>query len=449
MSIFRAYDIRGIYPKEINKDLAYRIGMAFGKFIGKGKVAIGIDARKSGPELLESLVKGLKEMGLNVVNIGMVPTPLLYFAVAHNKLDGGIMISASHNPKEYNGFKLCKENGLCLSYETGIGEIERFVRSGVKPSNLEGKTEVKNIEDDYINFVLGKVKFERPLRIVIDAGNGSAGKVSCEMFRRLGCEVFELYCEPDGDFPNHIADPLKTETLKDLQQKVLETKSDIGIAYDGDGDRVGFVDENGKILENNKAFVLIIENVLEKNPGSKILYEVLCSKMIEDIIRKEGGIPILSRVGHSYIQSRMFREGCVLGGETSGHYYFQENFNYDDGIFASLKLAELLSRSGNSLSALTKNLPVYFTSEDTRIFCPDDKKFKVIEKLKEKFEKEDYNLLTLDGVKVLLENSWFIARASNTQPAIVLRWEANERKEFERVGKFVRKEVEQMVKAIS
>lgn len=451
MSIFRAYDIRGVYPKELNDGLAYKIGLAFGRFLGEGRIAVGMDVRKSGPSLKENLIKALLEMGLDVTDVGMVPTPLLYFAVAHGKMNAGVMITGSHNPKEFNGIKLCGRNGLCLSYETGIGEVERIVKGGIEPKGLKGKLIKKDVENDYINFVLEKVKFRKPLRIVIDAGNGAAGKVSSDLFRRLGCEVIELYCEPDGDFPNHHPDPLIKETMRDLQAKVLETKVDLGIAFDGDGDRVSFVDEKGELLPDNSAFALIIENVLERNKGAKILYEVLCSKLIEDMIERMKGIPILSRVGHSYIQKTMFDENCLLGGETSGHYYFRENFNYDDGIFAAVKLAELLSRSGKTMSELAKGLPFYLTSDDTRIECPDDKKFKVVENLKERFQKEGKKTVTLDGVKVIFEdkNSWFIARPSNTQPAVVLRWEAKDQEEFKRIGTFVRNEVENEIKAIS
>ena len=451
MSVFRAYDIRGIYPSELNENLAYKIGLAFGKFLGKGRVAVGMDTRKSSPSLKGSVVRGLLESGLDVTDVGMVPTPLLYFAVAKGKMNAGAMITGSHNPKEYNGIKLCGENGVCLSYERGIGEIERMVKEGIKSEGRDGNLEEKNIENDYINFVLGKVNFEKPLRVVIDAGNGIAGKVSSELFRKLGCEVTELYCEPDGNFPNHHPDPLIKETLRDLQAKVLETKADVGIAFDGDGDRVGFVDEKGQAFPDNMAFALIIKNVLEKHKGAKILYEVLCSKLVEDVIREMGGVPILSRVGHSYIQKIMFDENCLLGGETSGHYYFKENFSYDDGIFAAVKLAELLSRSDKTISEMGKELPSYITSDDTRIHCPDEKKFRVVENLRERFRKEGHKIITLDGVKVVFEdkNSWFIVRASNTQPALVLRWEAKDKEEFERIGDFVRKEVEKEIRAIS
>ncbi len=448
MSIFRAYDIRGVFPDQLNEELSYKIGLAFGRFLGKGKVALGMDVRKSSPVLKEGLLKGLIESGLGVIDIGVVPTPLLYFTVAHEKLDGGLMITGSHNPKEYNGVKLCGKNGVCLSYETGIGEVEKLVKGGVVSPKLKGEVEEKRMEKYYINFVTGSVKFGRPLKIVIDAGNGVAGSVSTRIFRKLGCEVIELNCKPDGEFPNHHPDPLVRENLKQLQAKVKETEADLGIAYDGDGDRVGFVNERGEILENNRAFALIIENVLKTNPGGKIIYEVLASKLVEDVIRKMGGIPVISRVGHSYIQRKMFEEGALLGGETSGHYYFRESNNYDDGIYASVKLAELLSSSKKPVSELESSLPEYVTSDETRIYCPDEKKFDVVERLRGKFRGIG-KVITIDGVKVVLENSWFIVRASNTQPALVLRWEAKDKKEFERLEKFVREEVEKEVKSIS
>lgn len=448
MSVFRAYDIRGVYPDQLNGEIAHKIGLAFGKFMGKGTIALGMDVRESGPDLKKNLLKGLVGSGLNVVDIGVVPTPVLYFTVASKGLDGGAMITGSHNPKEYNGVKLCREKGACLSYETGIGEIEKLVGEGIVSPGLEGELTEKRMEGEYVDFVAGKMKFKKPLRIVIDAGNGVAGKVSCEIFRKLGCEVIELNCEPDGRFPNHHPDPLEKENLRELQAKVMETKADLGIGYDGDGDRVGFVDEKGEVFDNNIVFGLIIKNVLGKNPGGKIIYEVLSSKLVGDVIHSNGGVPMISRVGHSYIQKKMFEENCVLGGETSGHYYFRESYNYDDGIFGSAKLAELLSISGKTISELGKELPHYITSDDTRIRCPDEKKFQVVERLRRKFEGMG-KVITIDGVKVILENSWFIVRASNTQPALVLRWEASDEKEFGRVGTFVRKEVENEIKAIS
>lgn len=447
MSVFRSYDIRGIYPDQLNGELAYRIGMAFGKFLGKGSVAVAMDARLSGPDLKKNLIEGMRLSGLDVMDIGMAPTPVLYFTVASMGLDGGAMITGSHNPKEYNGIKLCKKNGLCLSYETGIGEIERLAEKEPNPGESKGALERKDMLEEYADFVAKRMNFGKRLKVVIDPGNGAGGLVAPKIFRKLGCEVVEINGKPDGNFPNHHPDPIVRENLVQLQGKVRETGADAGIAYDGDADRVGFVDEKGDVVPDNNAFALIIENVLRENPGGKIIYEVLSSKLVEDVIEACGGVPVLSRVGHSYIQMKMM-EGAVMGGETSGHYYFRDNYSYDDGIFGSLRLAELLSNSGKGLSELSRGLPKYFTSDDTRIFCPDDKKFKVVEKLAEKFRGSG-EVVEIDGVKVLMDNSWFIVRASNTQPALVLRWEAGNEKEFKRLGKFVKKKVDSEIKSIS
>ena len=448
MSIFRAYDIRGIYPNELNGVIAYKIGLAFGKFIGKSNIALGMDVRKSSPEIKKHLVKGLLASGLNVIDFGVIPTPLLYFAVAYKELDGGAMITGSHNPKEYNGIKLCGKNGLCFSYETGIGEIEKMVSKDIKIKyGKKGKMKRGNIEKEYIDFVLQKINLEKKLKIVIDAGNGTAGKVSSKLFQKMGCEVVELFCEPNGDFPNHHPDPLVKENLETLKSKVKEVDADIGIAYDGDGDRVGFVDDKGNVVENNKVFALLIKSVLEKNHEAKIAYEVLASKLVEDVILMHKGVPIISRVGHSYIQNIMKEEGCLIGGETSGHYYFKENFNYDDGIFASAKLVEIVSKKENSFSSLIESLPKYITSDDTRVYCPDNKKFKVVEYLRKKFEGLG-KLITIDGVKVIEKDKWFIVRASNTQPALVLRWEAKKEKDFNDIRDFILEEVKKAIESV-
>ncbi|MFH1237362.1 MAG: phosphomannomutase/phosphoglucomutase [Candidatus Aenigmatarchaeota archaeon] len=448
MSIFRAYDIRGVYPSQLNGDLAYKIGLAFGAFIGRGTVALGADVRTSSPDLRRNLLRGLTGAGLDVIDVGFVPTPVLYFTVASSGIDGGTMITGSHNAKEYNGIKLCGKKGLCLSYETGIGKVEAMVKAGPQKSGGGGKATEKRMDDAYINFIVKNIRLKRPLSVVIDAGNGVAGRISCALFRKLGCKVTELHCEPDGNFPNHHPDPLVRANLKDLQTKVKEANADVGIAYDGDGDRVGFVDEKGIIIENNKAFALLIKSALAKNSGAKIVQEILSSKLVADVIKSSGGVSIVSKVGHSYIQEIMAREKCILGGETSGHYYFSESYNYDDGIFASAKIAELLSDSKEKLSQMVASLPQYITSDDTRIHCPDDKKFQVVENLKKKLGAMG-RLTIIDGVRVDFKDSWFIIRASNTQPALVLRWEANSESEFKRLEKLVRAEVDKEIASLA
>jgi phosphomannomutase/phosphoglucomutase len=451
MTIFRAYDARGVYPEEINADIAFRIGVAFGRFIGKGTVSVGCDARLSSPELKEAVIRGLSGRGLDVMDIGMIPTQMLYFSVAYLKLDGGIMITASHNPKEYNGFKFCTKNGVSLSYETGIDRIEKWVNEDSGPLKVKGSVQKKDLKKEYMSHVLKHAKIKNGLKIVIDAGNGVGGLVAPDLFRKLGCDVIELFCEPDGRFPNHHPDPLVKENLKALQKAVVSAKADLGIAFDGDADRVSFVNERGDIIENNSVFAILIKDALRDNPGGRILYEILASKMISDVIKSEGGVEVVSRVGHSYIQNTMIEKRCILGGETSAHYFFRESYSYDDGIFAAAKLVSFLSQAGRQISSFVNELPKYFTSDDTRISCDDEKKFKVVEHLKKKFRKNGFEMMTIDGVKVFFrsKNSWFVARASNTQPAIVIRWEAMDKKEFKRVGSFIKGKIENAIKTIS
>ncbi len=450
MTIFRAYDVRGKYPEQVNAKLAMRIGKAFGDYMGGGKIAVGCDSRISSPELKDSVMAGLAEMGAETLDIGVVPTPLLYFAVAYRNLGGGVMITASHNPRGYNGFKFCKKGGISLSYDTGIGEIEKLCKKEIK-GGQDGKIKHLSVDDEYADYVFKKIDIKGKMKVVIDAGNGSAGIITPKIFRRLGFDVIELYCNPDGNFPNHHPDPLIKGNLADLQKRVMEEKADLGIAFDGDGDRVAFVDEKGNIIDNNSAFSLMIREILKERPGSKILYEILCSKLVEDTIRKFGGVPVVSRVGHSFIQAAMIEKKCELGGETSGHYYFSDNYSFDDGIYAAVKLTEFLSRSERDASEHISDLPEYLTSDETRVECPDEKKFRVIDFLKDKFESEGLDLTTIDGVKVNFreKDSWFVARVSNTQPAIVIRWEAKDGEEYEKVGNLAKGELEKAIKTVN
>jgi len=435
MTIFRAYDIRGIYPAELDEKMAFKIGAAIGSLFG-GTICVGCDVRTSSPGLKKELISGILSAGADVVDIGVVTTPMVYFAVAYYGHDGGVNVSASHNPKEYNGFKICKAGGVCLSYETGLNKIEELTKTG-KLKKGKGRLEKKNIEADYIDFVTKNVKLKNPLKVVIDAGNGAAFDIGPKVFKRLGFEVVKLFCEPDGRFPNHQPDPIKKETLRDLQKRVLLEKADLGIAYDGDGDRVGVVDERGNVIDNNKIFGLLVKNVLETYPKSKIVHEVLVSKIVEDLIRQHGGIPIISKVGHSYVQQKVIDENCIFGGEYSGHYFFKESYGYDDGVFASIKIAELLNKG--SISALAKTIPEYITSEAYRPFCEDKIKFAVVDRLKNRLK--GHNIIDIDGVRCVFDKSWFIIRASNTGPQLVVRWEAEDKKEFERIGHFVKEQL--------
>jgi phosphomannomutase/phosphoglucomutase len=446
MSVFRAYDIRGVYPTEVNESLSERIGAAFGTFLKRGcdsevRVAVGRDARVSGPKMQKAFIKGLASTGATVYDIGMVPTPLVYYATVKHGLDGGCAVTASHNPAEYNGFKICLSGAEPLGEER-IKALEGIVKA---EDFEEGRGSVQELDviDDYVR-ELSKSRISRKLKVVIDAGNGVAGLTALKVFRNIGCTVVPLYCEPDGRFPNHMADPLVEETLRDLKQKVVETKADFGIAYDGDGDRTGFVDGQGKHVKNDEAFSLFIKHVAEGAHDLKVVYDVSSSKVVEDSIKACGGKPVICKVGYPFLRKKMKEIGSVLSGEGSGHYFFQDNHGYDDAVYASLVFTRIAAKHG--LEGLLAELPKYITSEDTRFDCPDNAKFGVVEKMKEKLRKEGHKMIDIDGVRVETKGGWFLLRASNTSPKIVLRWEAQSAEQFRKIGEFAKKTINEALK---
>lgn len=440
MTLFRAYDIRGVYPSEIHEELAEAVGKGFGSWLSEGAtVAVGGDVRTSTPALKAKLIEGLLSTGVNVIDVGMVATPLLYFYVASQQLAGGVVVTASHNPKQYNGIKLVGPGGMCLSWDTGISTIKDTIDTQNFRIADSGGLETRGIEEPYIRHVLSKMVVEGRKKVVVDAGNGACAPVAPKLFERLGWDVVPLFCEPDGTFPNHEADPIKKKNLEDLQAKVKETGADLGVAYDTDGDRLGVVNENGDVVENNTIFSLFIKDLLQKNPGKPIIYEVVVSKIIEDTIKKYGGEPVLMRVGHSYIQTALQEKKAILAGENSAHYFFPENYGYDDAMFASVKVAELLNKG--SLSEREKEIPSYITSEEFRPLCADDKKFRTIEQLQKQLA-STHNVNTIDGARVTLEKGWFIIRASNTGPQLVVRWEAEDQESFNEIGTLVENQLQ-------
>jgi len=439
MSTFRAYDIRGIYPKDVNEEFALKIGKSFGTF-NPGKIIVGSDARLSSPKLKDKLIKGLISTGSTVVDIGIVPTPLVLFSTRLLKADGGICVTASHNPKNYNGFKFNDKDAVPISYESGINKIKEIFE---KEDFIEGKGKLikKNIIDDYTQFILSKVDIETPvgLDIVVDSGNGSTGLIYPKILKKIGLKVHEIYCNPDGNFPHHIPDPSQRENLVDLQKKVVEVKADFGFAYDGDGDRLGIIDKNGDVVDNNKIFALLIKNALRKKPNSKVVYDALSSKMIEDVTMNEDGIPIVCKVGHTYITQKMVEEDAVLAGELSGHYYFKETYGADDALFASLMFIEYLTKTKRKLNEIFKDLPKYFSqvTEGMRYPIKTSEKLKFINELKREFKNKGYEIDTLDGVKVIFKDGWALFRPSNTESIISMSFEATTKEGFERIKKIV------------
>lgn len=428
--IFREYDIRGIYGTELTDENAYLIGKAFISLIKKDtdkepkKLSIGMDARLHSEKLKRSLIKGITESGVNVIDLGMCPTPLQYFSLFRLPLDGGIMITGSHNPPEYNGFK------LSIGKETIFGEKIKLLRKIILDKDFitnekRGTVENYDIIEDYKNFMIDQFSSFEGIKLVIDSGNGVAGLVAPEIFKKLGAEVIELFSEPDGRFPNHHPDPVVLENIQILRDTVLKEKAHIGIGYDGDADRLGVIDENGNVVWGDQLMIIFARDVLSKNPHAKIIGEVKCSQIMYEEIKNMGGIPIMWKTGHSLIKKKMKEENALLAGEMSGHIFFNDRyFGYDDAIYASLRLVDIMKRNCKpyGLSQLLKGIKSCHISPEIRINCPDDKKFIIVEKIKEHFNK--YECITIDGVRINFPKGWALLRASNTQPVLVLRFEA-------------------------
>ena len=435
--IFRAYDVRGVYPEELNEETALKIGGAFGTY-NLGKVVVGMDTRLSGPPLKQALTQGLLSTGAHVTDIGVVTTPMVIFATVFFGQDGGVMVTASHNPKEYNGFKFNNRRGIPISYESGIGEIQRIYEGGGFLKG-EGRISSRDIVDEYARFLLGKIRSRpsRGFKVVVDAGNGSAGPIYPRVLRELGVSVYELNCQPDGNFPSRDPDPTKKGSLLQLQRRVVEVGADLGLAYDGDGDRLAIVDEKGSIVESRKVFALLIDATLDRKPNAKIVHDILTSRAIEERIRAKGGIPIPCRVGHTYIAQKLSEEGAALAGELSGHYYFEETYGADDALFASSRLIEYLTATGKRLSDYGGDLPAYL-AEDMRVSIRESEKYRYVEGLRQRFREQGYCIDCMDGVKVIFDEGWLALRPSNTEPKISIAYEAVDKEHFEEIKQLVK-----------
>lgn len=421
-------------PNELNRQTVHLLGRAIGTYYHEkdaGRISVGHDCRLSSQSLSESLVKGLMESGINVIDVDMVPTPLLYFSLHELDMDGGVQVTGSHNPPEFNGLKICLD-GFSIHGEE-IQEIRRIMESGrFRAGN--GTLDKTDITSSYIEFMGKNILPGRiPRRVVVDAGNGAGGPVACEVYQRLGFEVIPLFCDPDGRFPNHHPDPTIPEYLEPLIEKVKETSSDLGIAFDGDADRIGVVDHQGRIVWGDQLMVLFSRDLLERHPGASIIGEVKCSQVLYDDIKRHGGKAIMWKAGHSLIKSKMKEEGALLGGEMSGHLFFSERyFGFDDAIYAGARLLEILSRSTEPLSKHLADIPVMVNTPEIRLECPDDKKFQVVADLTGEFKK-DYKVIDVDGARVLFDKGWGLVRASNTQPVLVLRFEAEDKETLEKI----------------
>jgi len=416
--MFRAYDIRGVYGKDMTIKIAEKIGMAFGTFIGAGKkLAIGRDVRRGGEQLRDAVVKGLVSTGCQVDDLGIVTTPILYFAIAHKVKDGGVMVTASHNPPEWNGFKLCRGKGVIVGQGTGMERIKEIITSeGFNKATRLG--EIKSYEgivNEYTDFVLKQIHIEKKLKVVLDTGNSVPAIVAPMLFRQTGYTVKVLNERLDGTFPSRSPEP-NEESLQQLISVVKKTKSDFGVAYDGDGDRAVFVDDLGRILTGDLSTVVFAQALITKEKR-KVVYDVSCSSAVEEAIRAKGGVPVVERVGRPFMMDRVLLEKAVFGGERSGHFYFPDIYGIDDGTFASLKMAEILSKADVPLSALIDRIPKYHASMEN-VPCPDEIKFSVTERLKTRFEAGGFQITAIDGVKAQDEEGWVLLRPSNTEPLI-------------------------------
>lgn len=424
-TIFREYDIRGIVETDFPDDVVLKLGRAYGTWMrrrGHNLVTVGHDVRLSSPHLAEKFVEGVLTTGLQIYFIGQVTTPILYYAIMHLSTDGGVMITGSHNPIEFNGFKMCE--GLASIYGRQLQELKKLIiDNDFDRCDPSAKSE-KEIIPAYLQMMKEKFHFNKKLKVVIDAGNGTAGPIAIPLWNSFGLQLTPLYCEPDGHFPHHLPDPTVPKLMKDLCELVLKEKADIGIGYDGDADRVGVVDDKGRLIFADSLMALLSQDVLARLPGSPIIFDVKCSQLLPEQIEAAGGKPLMWKTGHSLIKAKMKEIHSPFAGEMSGHLFFADDyFGYDDGIYASGRIMQILANSKKKLSEMIDAMPHFYSTPEIRVDCPDDLKFKVIEQLVTKFSQK-YQTITLDGARVLFGDGWGLVRASNTQPVLVLRFEA-------------------------
>jgi phosphomannomutase/phosphoglucomutase len=465
-AIFREYDIRGTWGNDLTADVAGLIGRAYGILaarhgakIGPGfKVTVGRDVRTSSKALRDALVAALTESGIDVIDIGECPTPLQYFSMHTLAVGGGIMITGSHNPPEYNGFKVSV--GKETIHGAEIQELKDIIKAEVigkpKKSVPPGKVEYFDIITPYIDYVSKAVKLpslKRPLKVVLDSGNGTAGPVAVPLIKRLGCEVVDIFSEPDGRFPNHHPDPTVPANLKHLIEAVKKEKADFGVSYDGDADRIGVVDEQGNIIWGDKLMIIFAKSILQERPGATLVGEVKCSQVMYDEIARLGGVPVMWKTGHSLIKARMKELKAAMAGEMSGHIFFADKwFGFDDAVYASCRVLEIAANerakdAGFVFSSMLAGMPETVVTPEIRIDCPDELKFELIKKLDAAIGSgsEDLkvrDIIRIDGLRVNFEGGWALVRASNTQPVLVLRFEANDQATLDKAKAFIKGKLE-------
>lgn len=422
--IFREYDIRGIAGEEISEQDAHAVGKAYGSLLmgqGRKKVSVGRDCRITSEAYSKAFINGVLSAGCDVVEIGVCPTPVLYYSIHQLDLEGGAMITASHNPPEYNGFKLM--SGLDSIHSNGLQDIRKIIENQAYTRG-QGTLTKADVISPYIAMIQENITLKKTIRVGIDAGNGTGGITALPALRGLGCQVHEIYCDPDGTFPNHEADPTQKKNMTDLIDLVKKYNLHLGIGYDGDADRIGVVDRFGNIIYGDQLMVIYAKEILSRHPGATFISEVKCSMVMYDEIAKMGGNAIMWRTGHSLIKQKMKEENAALAGEMSGHMFFKDRYyGYDDALYASCRLLEIMDSTGLGVDELIKDLPKTFTTPEIRVDCPDAVKFKVVEKIVALY-KARQKVIDIDGMRAVYEDGWGLVRASNTQPVLVLRFEA-------------------------
>jgi phosphomannomutase/phosphoglucomutase len=433
--IFREYDIRGVVPEDLNEETVHTLGLAMGTYYRDRRVhriCMGRDCRISSPMLARALARGLTESGIHVIDVGMVATPLLYFCLYHFNLAGGVQITGSHNPPDFNGIKICFNKTTIHGHEIEV--IRDMAERGVFARG-KGRVERADVSPAYADYLEHNIRpGQVNIKAVVDGGNGAGGSAASEIYQRMGFEVIPVFCDPDGRFPNHHPDPSVPENLNHLILKVKEASADVGMAFDGDADRLGVVDHEGHIIPGDQLLLLFAQDVLKRHPGGTVIGEVKCSQVLFDEIEKSGGKAVMWKAGHSLIKSKMKDENAVLAGEITGHYCFADRyFGYDDAIYAGARLMEILSRKEKTLKEYVHSIPHKVSTPEIRTDCPDERKFKVVEQMVGLFKDRGFDVNDLDGARVRFHDGWGLLRASNTQPALVLRFEAETRERLDEI----------------
>ncbi|MBN2829021.1 MAG: phosphomannomutase/phosphoglucomutase [Candidatus Cloacimonetes bacterium] len=438
--IFRQYDIRGVVGSDLTEETVYLIGKGFGTWLRRHNlktVSLGGDARLSTPSFKEQFSRGLMETGCDVVDIGIVATPLMYFSIWALKTDAGAMITASHNPSEYNGIKL--NNGLASVFGNEIQEILKLIQNEDFESGDGVFLEDESIEQRYIDYIIANIEIERPVKVVVDGGNGMGGPYLPRILKKLGCEVIEIFCDPDGRFPNHHPDPTILKYNQQLIAKVIETNAEVGIGLDGDADRIGVIDEEGNMLYGDQILNIIARDFLKYNQGETVLADVKSSKNLFDDIAACGGVPLMYKTGHANIKNEMRRAGIKVGGEMSGHIFLKDRYlGFDDAIYVSCRFVEIMSRWDMPVSEFLADHPKMFNTPELHINVPEEKKFAIVEKIVNIFKTEGYDVNDIDGVRVTFKDGWGLCRASNTTPVLVLRFEAVTERRMKEIEKLFR-----------